>query len=329
MRRREFFLALGSAAAAWPLAARAQPADRMRHVGILIPYAENDPEYQIQLQAFRDTLREKGWIEGKTIHFTEHWTTDNMDRIRTSAASLVDAKPDVIVAIGGRVIPVFMQMSQTIPLVIPGISDPVGLGLVQSLAHPGGNITGFTFLELSIFGKMLEILKTIAPKNSRAGMIYNSDNPNTVLFRRMFESAAHELAIEPVAVSVHGLADIEAAIIGFAERRDTSVFVPPDITLQALRKEIVELVSRHRLTAIYPQIAYVKAGGLVCYAVDRVDLWRRGADYVDRILRGEKPGDLPFQQPTSYRLVFNLKTARALDIQIPNTLLAVADEVIE
>ena len=198
MKRREFITLIGSAAAAWPLTARAQQPEPMRRVGILMPYAENDPEYRTHVQALRDALRKSGWIEGGNIEFDEHWTTDNMDRIRTNAAALVSAKPDVIVAIGGRVIPILMQMSRTIPIVIPGVSDPVGLGLVESLARPGGNITGFTFIELSVFGKMLEILKEIAPRNVRAGMIYNPDNPNTVAFRRTFEASAHELAIERV-----------------------------------------------------------------------------------------------------------------------------------
>jgi putative ABC transport system substrate-binding protein len=294
-----------------------------------MPYAENDPEYLTHVQALRDALRKSGWIEGGNIEFDEHWTTDNMDRIRTNAAALVSAKPDVIVAIGGRVIPILMQMSRTIPIVIPGVSDPVGLGLVESLARPGGNITGFTFIELSVFGKMLEILKEIAPRNVRAGMIYKHDNPNTVAFRRTFEASARELTIEPITIPVLGFADVERAVISLADRQNTSMFVPPDITLQALRKEIVELVDRHGLIAIYPQIVYVKAGGLVFYGADRVDLWRRSAEYVSRILRGEKASDLPFQQPTKYQLVLNLKTARALGVTIPLTLQAAADEVIE
>jgi putative ABC transport system substrate-binding protein len=329
IKRRDFIALCGGAAVGWPLTARAQQPEPMRRVGILMPYAENDPEYRTHVQALRDALRKSGWIEGGNIEFDEHWTTDNMDRIRTNAAALVSAKPDVIVAIGGRVIPILMQMSRTIPIVIPGVSDPVGLGLVESLARPGGNITGFTFIELSVFGKMLEILKEIAPRNVRAGMIYNPDNPNTIAFRRTFEASAHELAIEPITIPVHGFADVERAVISLADRQNTSMFVPPDITLQALRKEIVELVGRHGLIAIYPQIVYVKAGGLVFYGADRVDLWRRSADYVSRILRGEKASDLPFQQPTKYQLVLNLKTARALGVSIPLTLQAAADEVIE
>jgi putative ABC transport system substrate-binding protein len=327
-KRRDFIALIGSAAAL-PLTARAQQPEPMRRVGILMPYAESDAEYRTHVQALRDELRKSGWIEGGNIEFDEHWTTDNMDRIRTNAAALVSAKPDVIVAIGGRVIPILMQMSRTIPIVIPGVSDPVGLGLVESLARPGGNITGFTFIELSVFGKMLEILKEIAPRNVRAGMIYNPDNPNTITFRRTFEASARELTIEPITIPVHGFADVERAVISLAERQNTSMFVPPDITLQALRKEIVELVGRYGLIAIYPQIVYVKAGGLVFYGADRVDLWRRSADYVSRILRGEKAGDLPFQQPTKYQLVLNLKTARALGVSIPLTLQAAADEVIE
>jgi putative ABC transport system substrate-binding protein len=329
MRRRDFITLLGGAAAAWPLAARAQQGDRMRRVGIVMPYAENDAEYQTHVRALREALEKRGWIEGSNIQFDERWTTDNMDRIRANAASLLASNPDVVVAIGGRVIPVLMEISRSIPIVIPGVGDPVAAGWVKSLARPGGNITGFTFFELSVLGKMLEILKEIAPAIVRVAMVYNPDNPITVTFRRAFEASAHKLAIEPVAIPVHGLADIDRALAGLADRQNTGVFVPPDITLQALREDVVALVGRHGLPAIYPQAVYIKSGGLVFYGADRVELWRRTADYLDRILLGEKPGDLPFQQPTKYLLIINLKTAKALGLDVPPTLLARADEVIE
>jgi putative ABC transport system substrate-binding protein len=252
-----------------------------------------------------------------------------MDRVRAEAASLMASNPDAVIAIGGRVIPILMQLSRSTPIVVAGASDPVGVGWVESLARPGGNVTGFTFLELSMFGKMLETLKQIAPAVVRVAFIYNPDNPNTVYFRRAFETAIGPLAIEPVIVPIHELAEIERTLAGLADRGNAAVFFPPDVTLQALRAEVVALVARHRLPAIYSDSAFPKIGGLAFYGADRVDLFRRTAGYVDRILRGEKPGDLPFQQPTKYQLILNLKTAKALGIELSPTVLALADEVIE
>jgi putative ABC transport system substrate-binding protein len=327
MRRREFMTLIGGAAAAWPLAARAQT--RMRRVGIVMPYPKGDAEYEVRVRALRQELAKLGWTEGSNVQFDERWTTDNMDRVRAETASLMASNPDVVVATGGRVVPLLMQLSRSIPIVIPGVSDPVGVGWVQSLARPGGNVTGFTFLELSMFGKILQTLKQIAPDTGRVAFIYNPDNPNAVFFRRAFEDAAPPLAIEPLVVLIHGLADIDRAMGSLAERQNAAVLFAPDITLQALRAEVVALVARHRLPAIYTDAAFVRVGGLASYSVDRNDLYRRAAGYVDRILRGEKPADLPFQQPTKYELIVNLKTAKALGLTIPETLLVAADEVIE
>ncbi len=329
MRRREFIAFLGGAAAAWPVAAGAQQGDRMRRVGIVAPYPKGDTEYEIRVRALRQELARLGWTEGGTVQFDERWTTDNMDLVRANAASLMASNPDVVVASGGRVIPILMQLSRSVPIVIPGASDPVGVGWVQSLARPGGNVTGFTMFELSILGKTLETLKQIAPATVRVAFIYNPDNPNTVFYRRAFEAAAGPLAVEPIIVPIHGVADIERAAASLAERPNAAVFFAPDITVQALREEVVALVARHRLPAIYADAVFVKVGGLASYGADRVDLFRRTAGYVDRILRGEKPGDLPFQQPTKYQLIINLKTAKALGIELAPTVLALADEVIE
>jgi putative tryptophan/tyrosine transport system substrate-binding protein len=328
MRRREFITLLGGAAAS-PLAARAQQGDRMRRVGVVMPYPKGDTEYEIRVRALRQELARLGWTEGGNVQFDERWTTDNMDLVRATAASLMASNPDVVVASGGRVIPLLMQLSRTIPIVIPGVSDPVGVGYVQSLARPGGNVTGFTSFELSIFGKMLETLKRIAPATARVAFVFNPDNPITVFFRQAFEAAAGSLAIEPIIVPIHGLDDIDRAAAGLAQRGNAGAFVPPDLTLQALRAEVVALVARHRLPTIYSDPAFPKIGGLAFYGPDRVDLYRSAAGYVDRILRGEKPGDLPFQQPTKYQLILNLKTAKALGLKISNNLLSLADEVIE
>jgi len=330
MRRREFMALLGGAAAAWPLAARAQQSQRhTRLIGVVMPYAATDLEYRSYVDALRTELNSRGWIEGQNVHFDEHWTTDNMPRVRAEAASLVASNPDVVVAIGGRVVPVLMELTSSVPIVVPGAADPVALGWVQSLARPGGNITGFSFFEVSIVGKMLELLKQIAPRTVRVAMLYNPDNPSTRTWQTAFAAFSAQLGIEPIAIPVHGLGDIDRALASVAEQQNSAIFVPPDITLNALRDEFVTLTARRGLPTIYPQSAFVRSGGLAFYGADRVDLWRRGAEYVDRILCGEKPSDLPFQQPTKYQLILNLKAAKALGLEVPVPLLAAADEVIE
>jgi putative ABC transport system substrate-binding protein len=321
---------LGGSTVAWPLAARAQQqSGRARRVGIMMPYAEGDAEYQFRVRALRQELEKLGWMEGGNVQFDQRWTTDNMDRVRAEATSLLASKPDVVVAVGGRVIPVLLQVSRSIPIIVPGAADPVGIGWVESLARPGGNVTGFTFFELSVLGKMLETLKQVAPATVRVAFIYNPDNPNAVVFRHAFVDFAGRLAVEPVTIPIHDLADIDRALASVTEGKNTGVFFPPDITINALREQVVSLVAQRSIPAIYSETVFVKSGGLAFYGADRVDLFRRAAGYVDRILRGEKPGDLPFQQPTKYQLVINLKTAKALGLEVPATVLARADEVIE
>ena len=328
MRRREFIAFLGGAGS-WSLAAHAQQAGTVRRVGIVMPFAKDDAEFGTRVRAFREELEKLGWSDGGNIRFDERWTTDNMDIVRVEATSLMASNPDVILAFGGRVIPVLMQLSRSIPIVIPGASDAVGVGWVTSLAHPGGNVTGFTSFELSILSKSLEILKQIAPGIARVALVYNPDNPNTVFYRRTFEAAVGLLAIEPIATPIHGLADIERTVTSLADRQNAGIFFPGDATTTALRDKIVALVARYRLPAIYSEPVFVKLGGLASYSADRIDLFRRSAGYVDRILRGAKAGDLPFQQPTKYELKLNLKTAKALGFSVPVTLVATADEVVE
>jgi ABC-type uncharacterized transport system substrate-binding protein len=328
MRRRDFILALGGAAA-WPLAARAQQAERMRRVGILVPYPKGDREFEVRVRAFRQELGKLGWTDGANMQLDERWTADNMELVWAEAANLVASNPDAILASGGRVIPVLMQLTRSIPIVIPVAGDPLGVGWVTSLARPGGNITGFAMFELSVLGKTLEILKQIAPAIVRVALIYNPDNPNTVFYRRTFDAAAAPLAIEPMDIPIRGLVDIERAVASLADQQNSGIFFPSDLTTSALRREIVALVAQRRLPAIYSEPAFMRVGGLASYGADRVDLYRRSAGYVDRILRGEKPGDLPFQQPTKYQLALNLKAAKALGLELSPTLLATADEVIE
>jgi putative ABC transport system substrate-binding protein len=256
MRRRDFITLLGGAAA-WPLATRAQQAEHTRRIAIIMPYAETDAEYRSYITALRDELRARAWIEGRNIQFDVRWTTDNMDRIRSNATDVMQAKPDVVLAIGGRVVPVLMRLSKKIPIVVPGGPDPVGVGWVQSIARPGGNVTGFTFLELSIFGKMLELLKQIDSRITNVLMVYNSDNPNTKVFVRAFETAAAELAIQPVAVPVHRIDDIARAVRTAAERQGSAILIPPDVTLQLLRIELVDLIAKSQIPAIYGQAVYM------------------------------------------------------------------------
>jgi putative tryptophan/tyrosine transport system substrate-binding protein len=328
MRRREFLMLVGSAAAS-PLAARAQQPGQVRRVGILIPYAKGDSENEALIRAFKEELEKLGWVGDRNVQFDEHWTTDDMGLVREHAAKLMGSKPDVVVATGGRVIPILMQLSASIPIVLPGGSDPVRTGYAKTLARPGLNVTGFTLFELSIMGKSLEILKQIAPAVVRVALIYNPDNPNSVIYRQSSEAASGPLGIEPIDTPIHGFADIDHAVTDLASGQNSGIFFLPDITTLGLRNEIVDLVARLRLPAIYWDSSYVKIGGLAFYGVDRTDVFRRSAGYVDRILRGEKAGDLPFQQPTKYQLIINLKTAKALGLNVPLHLQQLADEVIE
>jgi putative ABC transport system substrate-binding protein len=328
MRRREFITLLGGAAA-WPVVARAQQGEQMRRIGILIPYPPGDAEIQARVRAFREELRKRGWASGVNVQIDERWTIDNMDLIRSAAANLVELKPDAILATGGRVIPLLLEMTRVIPIVIPGGLDPVRRGWAESMARPGGNITGFATMELSLIGKTLQMLKESAPNIARAAIICNPDNPEAAVFARSFQSAAEMLAVEPIVSYVHGIADIERAVATVAAHPNAGIFFPLDLTINAFMEQIVALVTQHRIPAAYSERFAVERGGLMFYGADRTGLYRSAASYVDRILRGEKPGDLPYQQPTKYDLVINLKTAKSLGLDIPSKLLFTADEVIE
>jgi putative tryptophan/tyrosine transport system substrate-binding protein len=329
MRRREFLGVLGGAATAWPLAAHGQRGERVRRIGILMPFPPTNAEMQARVRAFREELRKRGWAVGVNAQFDERWTSDNMDLIRSAATSLVELNPDAILAVGGRVMPILMELTRSIPIVTAGGTDPVARGYAESLARPGRNVTGFASMELSVVSKMLQTLKEIAPSVSHISMIYNPDNPAGALFARSFESAAGPLGFKPTIAHIHGLTDIERAVAAAAAQPNSGIFVPLDVTISAFIEQTVATVARHRLPAIYSERVFVTSGGLVYYGTDRVELYRRAASYVDRILRGEKAGDLPFQQPTKYDLVINLQTARALGLTIPPKLLFTADEVIE
>jgi putative ABC transport system substrate-binding protein len=326
MRRREFIAGL-TGVAAWPLAARGQQAGSVRRVGIVMPYPESDAEVQDRVEAFRQELRSRGW-RGENMRFDERWLTDNMGLVRSGVADLVATKPDVIMATGARVMPVLKQQTSTIPVVFVATSDPLGRGLVSSLARPGGNMTGFALSELPVIEKMLELLKRIAPDARRVAMIFNPDNPSSPANIRSFTEAAVKLSIEPVVSPIRHPSEIERAVEASAGAGGGAVF-PSDLTILQQRDVAVAAVNRYRVPAIFADRAFVVKGALIAYSADRKFLFRLSADYVDRILRGESPAELPVQQPTKYELTVNLGSARQLGLDPPPSLLVQADEVLE
>ena len=327
MRRREF-LGILSGAAAWPVTASAQQVP-MRRIGVLMAFRPSDPEMQARVQALQQELQRLGWTNGVNVQFDVRWTTDDIELVRAHAVNLVEANPDVIVAAGGRVTPIFIQLTRSIPIITPGAGDPVQAGWVQSLARPGGNLSGFTFYESSVLGKMLDILKQIVPGTSHIAVIYNPDNAANAYALRLTERLARSLRIDPILTPFQRIAELERALEPIANRGNGAIFSIPDLTVSQMRIQITELAARLRLPAIYSERAITTSGGLASYDADRIELYRRAASYVDRVLRGEKVGDLPFQQPTKYQLMINLKTAKALGLSVPPTVLARADEVIE
>jgi putative ABC transport system substrate-binding protein len=329
LRRRQF-ITLPGGVVAWPLAARGQQTDRVRRIGILMPFPPTNAEAQARVRAFREELRKRGWAAGVNAQFDERWTGDNMDLIRSAATNLVELNPDVILAQGARVVPILLELTRSIPIVAASGAEPIiKRGYAESLARPGGNVTGFTTTEVSVIGKMLQTLKEIAPNVAHVSMIYNPDSPGGTLFVPSLESAAGPLGVKPIVAHIHNLGDIERAVAAAAAQPNGGMFVPLDVTMNAYMEQTIATIARHRLPAIYSERVFVTSGGLVSYGTDRVEQYRHAASYVDRILRGEKAGDLPFQQPTKYELVINLKTAKALGLTIPATLLFTADEVIE
>jgi putative tryptophan/tyrosine transport system substrate-binding protein len=329
MRRREFITLLGGAAASWPVAARAQQPERMRHVGVLMLYAENDPAGQVRARAFHQGIEKLGWTVGRNLQINYHWGVGDADWIRSTVAQLLRLAPDVILANGGATALAAQQATSTVPIIFLGSADPVADGLVQSLAHPGGNLTGFTVLETSVGAKLLELLKEIAPRTTRVAVMTNPDSPSGRRLHDAAAAAAQRFAVSVVAAPVREPTEIEATMTTLGREPDYGVIVPPDPSINTHRKLIVELAARHRLPAVYALRAATVEGGLVSYGVDLPELFRQAAAYADRILKGEKPADLPVQQPIKFELVINLKAAKALGLNVPSTLLSTADEVIE
>jgi putative ABC transport system substrate-binding protein len=330
VRRREFITLLGGAATSWPLTARAQQPDRMRRIGVLMGYAENDSEAQAWVAAFREGLQKLGWREGRNIRMDARWASADAEAMRRFAQELVALQPDIILSQTTPTTAVLLQQTRTIPIVFAQVADPVGSGFVASLPRPGGNVTGFATAEGSLGGKWLELLKEIAPRVTRVAFLFN---PTTATFAEYYlnpaKAAAASLGVELIAAPVHDTSELESVVATHAREQNGGLIVAPDSYLIVHRAEITSLAVRYRLPAVYPYRNFTELGGLLSYGIDRLENWRRAAGYVDRILKGEKPADLPVQAPTKYGLVLNLKTAKALGLDVPWILQQRADEVIE
>jgi putative ABC transport system substrate-binding protein len=328
MRRREFITLLGGAAA-WPLATHAQQGERVRRIGVLLNAAVDDPNYLAWVGAFKQALRELGWVDGRNVRIDIYWAMPNPADIRRQAAELVALVPDVILAPGTPLVGPLMQVTRTVPIVFPIIVDPVAGGLVDSLAHPGGNATGFMLFEYSISGKWLELLKQIAPGVKRVAVLGDPDIPTGPAQFGVIQAVAPSLRVDVSSFNKRDASEIERAITAFARSPNGGLIVTSGAPALVHRDLIITLAARHKLPAIYFDRSFVTAGGLVSYGPDRIDLYRRAAGYVDRILKGEKPADMPVQTPTKYQLVINITTAKALGLDVPVHLQQIADEIIE
>jgi len=331
MRRREFLYALGSAAAGWPLAARAQQSDRTRRIGVLMAHPEGDPEFQDYAGAFRDALRDLGWIEDRNIRFDFRWgALDDAEVRRRSAHELVALRPDLILTQNTPPTASLLQQTQTIPVIFVVVADPIGSGSVKSLSRPGGNATGFTIMEPTIAGKWVELLKGIAPGITRTALLFNpATAPYADVYIRPFQAAASSVALEATATPVHDASELESAIAAQARRLGGGLVVIPDGFLNVHRSAIVSLAARYSLPAVYPWRFFAEAGGLLSYGAEMRDEFKLAAGYADRILKGEKPTDLPVQAPTKYELVINMPTAKALGLNVSQQFQQLADKVIE
>jgi putative ABC transport system substrate-binding protein len=329
MKRRDFINLLGGAAAAWPVAARAQQPERKRRVGVLLSYAEGDPEGQAVIVQLRQGMQELGWIEGRNVTIDYRFGTAAAGPRRRYAAELIALGPDVVVAGSGGIAREFQQANGSVPLVFVGALDAVGRGLVESLARPGGSATGFSSVEFSESGKLLELLKQVAPRVTQAAVIRDPTTPGGTGTLGAIQGAAASLGVEIRPVNSRDAGAIERGVAGFASRPNGGLVVAPTAVSFDQRELIIKLAAQYRLPAVYPDRLFAATGGLISYGAVLRDSWRRAAGYVDRILKGEKPENLPVQAPTKYETVINLKTAKTLGLEIPATVFARADEVIE
>jgi putative ABC transport system substrate-binding protein len=327
-KRRAFITLLGGAAA-WPLAARTQQPDGMRRIGVLTNLVENDPEGQARDAAFLQGLQQLGWTDGRNVRIDIRRTLGDTDRARRDAAELVALAPDVILTTGSAAMGALQQTTRTVPIVFVTVIDPVGAGFVESLARPGGNVTGFSLFEYGLSGKWLELLKEIAPGVMRVAVLRDTAVGSGVGQYAIIQAVAPSLGVELRPIDMRDAGEIERAVTAFARLPNGGLIIVGAPSAVVHRNLIITLAARHQLPAVYPIPYFARSGGLISYGPDSIDPYRRAAGYVDRILKGEKPADLPVQAPTKYELVINLKTAKALGIEIPSTLLARADEVIE
>jgi putative tryptophan/tyrosine transport system substrate-binding protein len=329
MKRREFITLLGSAVAAWPVVARAQQPERMRRIGVLMPGAADDAEYQARMAAFLQGLQQSGWSDGRNVRIDTRWAAGDADVIRKYAAELIALAPDVILAPGSTTVGPLLQATRTVPIVFTTLLDPVGAGFVDSLARPGGNATGFIAFEYGLSGKWLELLKQIAPGLTRVAILRDPATAAGIGQFASIQSVAPSFGVELRPIDVREVGEIERAVTTFARFSNGGLVVTAASGSANHGDLIITLAARHKLPAVYSDRHFVTGGGLISYGPDRVDQYRRAAAYVDRIFKGEKPADLPVQAPTKYELAINLKSAKALGLMVPQALLARADEIIE
>ena len=331
MRRREFIALLGGAAFGWPLAARAQQPEKMRRIGVLMGTLENSRDGQAQAEALRKGLEQLGWMDGRNARFHYRWLWGDAGEARPLAKELIALQPDVLVTHGTPISVAALQETRTVPIVFVQVADPVNVGLVTSFAHPGGNATGFMNMDPSMGGKWLEVLKDFLPQIRRVVFMFNPDTAPARgrYYLPAFEASAASLAVEPIVAAVHSTAEIEKVIAELARQPDDGLIITPDLFLATHRPLIIELAAHHRVPTIYISRLHTQTGGLISYGSDSVDIFARAASYVDRILKGEKPSDLPVQSPTKFQLVVNLNTAKAMGLTVDRGFLLRADEVIE
>ena len=330
MKRREFITFAGSVAATWPLAARAQQGGRVRTIGVLMNFLESDPAGQVGFEAFRDALKKLGWREGSDLRIELRWAESDPDRLRTFAKELVELRPDAIVAGSTAGVVALARETRTIPIVFATVADPIGSGFAASLAHPGGNITGFAAVDAAMGGKWLELLKEIAPRTERVALVFNPVTAVPVqFFMPSIQAAASSFAVQASAAPVHAKDEIEGVIAAQARNPGGGLIVMPDAFNTTNRNLIIGLAARYGVPASYAQDIFAKSGGLIAYSSVRTEAYRQVAGYIDRILKGEKPADLPVQAPTKFELLINIKTAKALRLEVPAKLLSIADEVVE
>jgi len=330
MRRRDFITFLGSVAAStWPLGALAQQSGGMRRIGVLMGIGEDDPEAQPRVEALQQGLQERGWTEGRNIRLDYRWTAGDLDRTRRFAKEIVELRPDLIVVHSTPAVQALRQLTTTTPMVFALIADPIGSGFAASLGHPGGNMTGFMNVDAPMASKWLELIIEIVPKIKRVALIFNPRTSPYQSYLREFEAVAPKIGVQAIATPVVDATELERAIIALGQQPDCALFVVPDIFVQVHRALIIKLAEQYRLPAVYPYRFFPTSGGLLSYGIDTVIIFRQAASYADRILKGEKPGDLPVQAPTSFKLVINLKAAQAIGLTIPESFLLRADEVIE